>query len=126
MTDEHFFEPRLFEIWLVRFRFEANPKKYAVRPALVIQERGGKAFALMLRVTKNVKRQAEYDVILDDWHEAGLRLPSAVRCDKMMAVDESDVDWEESKWGRLTPHDAMRVVEMLHHMHNDGVVVKPF
>ena len=44
----------------------------------------------------------------------------------MMAVDESDVDWEEPKWDRLTPHDAMRVVEMLHHMHNDDVVVKPF
>lgn len=125
MTEAHVFDPHVFDVWYVRFRFEDNPTQFVERPALVIQECDGNVYALMLRITKNVSRRAPYDVVLDDWREAGLRMPSAVRCDKIMKVGASDVVWSKPRFGALSEHDAERVIEMLAVMSGDGVQWNP-
>lgn len=122
MTDM-LFQPRRFEVWRVHFPFEDNPDKSKTRPALVVQERDGRMYALMLRVTSNTGRAAAYDVYLDDWRNAGLDCPSVVRCDKLAAIDASDVDWSRPVYGRLTVHDARRVFDMFYRAFPDGVSV---
>lgn len=122
MTDM-LFKPRSFELWRVNFPFEDKPDKSKTRPALVIREREGRLYALMLRVTSNTGRAAEYDVYLDDWRNAGLDRPSVVRCDKLAAIDASDVDWSHPVYGRLTVHDARRVFDMFCKAFPDGVIV---
>ena len=122
MTDREF-NPRRFEVWRVDFPFEDKPDKSKTRPALVISERGEAVYALMLRVTGNTGRAAEYDVYLDDWREDGLDYPCAVRCDKLAAIDASDVDWERPVYGRLTLHDARRVFTMFRKAFPDGVSI---
>lgn len=125
MTDAHIFDPHVFEVWFVRFRFEDDPTQYVERPALVIQERDGNAYALMMRITKNVTRRAQYDVILDDWAEAGLRMPSAVRCDKLMRVSTDDVVWRRPRFGALSRRDALKVLDMMNVMSQGGVGWNP-
>lgn len=120
MTDREF-NPRLFEVWRVDFPFEDKPDKSKTRPALVVKGREGKNYALMLRVTGNNGRAAEYDVFLDDWSAAGLDYPCTVRCDKLAAIDASDVDWTRPMYGRLTAHDARRVFAVLRKVFPDGV-----
>ena len=122
MTDGEF-NPRRFELWRVDFPFEDRPDKSKIRPALVIGERNGKAYALMLRVTGNTGRAAEYDVYIDDWREDGLDYPCAVRCDKLAAIDASDVDWSRPVYGRLTVHDARRVFDMFRTAFPEGVTL---
>ena len=120
---ERMFRPRLFEVWRVDFPFEDRPDRSKTRPALVVRERDGTAYALMLRVTGNTGRAAEHDVRLDDWSEAGLDYPCAVRCDKLARIDGDDVDWSRPVYGRLTVHDARRVLAVFRRAFPGGVVL---
>ena len=75
------------------------------RPALVLLDTGDDDI-VVARVTSQLSATPQ-DVVLDEWQQAGLLLPSVVRLHKVATLQRRLVD---KKLGRLTPGDWSRVV----------------
>jgi len=75
------------------------------RPALVVSEDADNDL-VFLRITSKI-RNNETEVLLRDWNEAGLRLPSVVRIEKIVTSNESFI---LKRLGRLSEPDALRVM----------------
>jgi len=75
------------------------------RPALVLLDTGDDDI-LVARITGQLSA-TQQDVVLDEWQQAGLLLPSVVRLHKVATLQRKLVD---KKMGRLTPGDWSRVV----------------
>jgi mRNA-degrading endonuclease toxin of MazEF toxin-antitoxin module len=78
------------------------------RPALVVSEDDDHDL-ILLRITSKI-RQTEMDVMLHEWGEAGLRLHSVVRLEKVVTSNESYVI---KHLGTLSNSDALRVLSAL-------------
>jgi mRNA interferase MazF len=59
------------------------------RPVLVVYD-GGDDDLLVLPVTSHPARTA-WDIFLTDWRQAGLRLPSIVRAEKLATIAKSTI-----------------------------------
>jgi mRNA interferase MazF len=75
------------------------------RPALVLLDTGDDDI-VVARVTGQLSAAAQ-DVVLDEWQQAGLLLPSVARLHKVATLQRRLVD---RKLGRLAPGDWSRVV----------------
>jgi mRNA interferase MazF len=75
------------------------------RPALVLLDTGDDDI-VVARVTGQLSA-APHDVVLDEWQQVGLLLPSVVRLHKVATLQRRLVD---KKLGRLTPGDWSRVI----------------
>jgi len=75
------------------------------RPALVLLDTGDDDI-VVARVTGQLTATPE-DVVLDEWQQAGLLLPSVVRLHKVATLQRRLVD---KRLGRLTPGDWSRVI----------------
>ena len=75
------------------------------RPALVLLDTGDDDI-VVARVTGQLTATPE-DVVLDEWQQAGLLLPSVVRLHKVATLQRRLVG---KKLGRLTPGDWSRVI----------------
>jgi len=75
------------------------------RPALVLLDTGDDDI-VVARVTGQLTATSE-DVVLDEWQQAGLLLPSVVRLHKVATLQRRLVD---KRLGRLTPGDWSRVI----------------
>jgi mRNA interferase MazF len=75
------------------------------RPALVLLDTGDEDI-VVARVTGQLSATPQ-DVVLDEWQQAGLLLPSVVRLNKVATLQRRLVD---KRLGRLTPGDWSRVV----------------
>ena len=91
------------EVVLLAFPFTdaAGTKR---RPALVLLDTGD-ADIVVARVTSQIALTA-YDVELTEWPQAGLRLPSVVRVQKLATLEKNLV---EQRLGSLTASDWTRV-----------------
>ncbi len=78
------------------------------RPVVVIYA-GGDADLLVAPVTSQAER-SPHDVRLVRWQQAGLRLPSIVRVEKLATVEKSIV---LRRMGRLAPEDWSGVRDVL-------------
>ncbi|HTW92431.1 MAG TPA: type II toxin-antitoxin system PemK/MazF family toxin [bacterium] len=92
------------DIVLLRVPFfdTPNPKR---RPAMVILDTGGDDI-VVARVTGQLSNTPQ-DVTLEEWHVAGLLVPSVVRLHTVATLPRKIVD---RKLGRLTPSDWSLVV----------------
>jgi mRNA interferase MazF len=81
------------------------------RPIIVIRD-GGDDDLLVAPVTGQAVR-VTYDVILKDWQQAGLRLPSVVRVEKLATIAKATV---VRSLGRTSTADWAHVKEMLAHL----------
>ena len=81
------------------------------RPVMVIRD-GGDDDLLVVPVTGQAARGA-YDVILGDWQQAGLRLPSVVRLEKLATIAKATV---LRNLGRPSVEDWAQVKEKLSHL----------
>ena len=100
---------RPFDVVVVPFEFEDRPGVVKPRPAVVIDVGAGRAALALAKVTSHEPRAwCPGEVALADWEAAGLRVPSTVRCSKVVVVDESSV---KAVAGSLTDRDAAAVAE---------------
>ena len=75
------------------------------RPALVLLDTDDEDI-VVARVTGQLSATPQ-DVVLDEWQQAGLLLPSVVRLHKVATLQRRLVD---KRLGRLTPGDWSRVI----------------
>ena len=68
------------------FTSQTGAKK---RPVVVIRD-GGDDDVLVAPVSSQAVR-VTYDVLLNDWQKAGLRLPSVVRVEKLATIEKATV-----------------------------------
>jgi mRNA interferase MazF len=94
---------RLGEILLVPLVFSDGSASKR-RPVMVVWD-GGDDDVLVAPVTSHPARPP-FDVGLTDWQQAGLRLPSTARVQKLATVEKSTVI---RPLGRLTAGDLVRV-----------------
>ncbi len=92
---------------LLSFPFTSNDRA-TKRPALVLLDTGD-ADLVLARVTIRAARTAN-DVVIEEWQEAGLLLPSIVRLDKLATLEKHLV---ERTLGELTHGDRGKVEEAL-------------
>ena len=78
------------------------------RPVVIVYD-GGDADLLVAPVTSQAARSPR-DVPVVNWQQAGLRLPSIVRLEKLATVEKSTV---VKKMGRITPDDWEKVKAVL-------------
>src|SRR5262245_43991064 len=78
------------------------------RPVLVVHDFGD-ADLLVMPITSHPARLAT-DLILSDWRSAGLKLPSAIRAEKMATIEKTCV---ARKLGTLLPADLEKFKQIL-------------
>ena len=78
------------------------------RPVVIVYD-SGDADLLVTPVTSQAARSPR-DVPVANWQQAGLRLPSIVRLEKLATVEKSTV---VKKMGRLAPDDWEKVKTVL-------------
>jgi mRNA interferase MazF len=84
------------DVVLAEFPFADGPEMKR-RPALIVSEDDDNDL-ILLRITSKI-RQGDTDVILHDWSEAGLRLPSVARLEKVVT---SNVSFILQRLGKLS------------------------
>ena len=78
------------------------------RPVLVVYDAGDDDL-LVAPVTSHAGR-SERDISLDRWKEAGLRLPSTVRLEKLATIEKGRV---VQQLGEVTGSDRLRLKSVL-------------
>jgi mRNA interferase MazF len=91
------------EVLLLSFPF-SNAASVKRRPALVLLDIGDDD-VLVARITGQLT-QTQFDVELQEWQQAGLRLPSVVRLHKLATLEKRLV---ERSFGRLNETDLQQV-----------------
>ena len=91
------------EIVLIAFPF-SDSVVFKRRPALVLLDTGDDDI-LVARITGQLT-QTPFDVELQAWQSAGLRLPSVVRLHKLASLEKKLV---ERSLGRLSQSDVQQV-----------------
>jgi mRNA interferase MazF len=94
---------RFGDIVLLKFPF-VEQQEAKRRPALVLLD-SGDADILVARITSQ-DVYTEYDVVLDDWRQSGLLIPSVVRLHKMATLEKKLV---ERRLGVLMQKEKLNV-----------------
>lgn len=103
--------PRSGEVWLIRFKFLDKPEITKVRPAIVISFDGIRLLTVAAKVTSHEPREGvPGELRLLDWRDAGLDLPSCVRCSQIIEVPASLL---LRKLGTLSANDRTRLRDEL-------------
>ena len=93
------------EVWWLNFPFsDQNKKKH--RPAVVID--GNRIAVLAMYVTSKNKPNP-YSIKITDWEQAGLPKESWVRIDRVVQIEEVDIDL---KIGELSVHDLQKIEQL--------------
>ncbi|MER3435773.1 MAG: growth inhibitor [Leptolyngbya sp. ERB_1_1] len=98
------------EVLLLSFPF-SDGTGVKRRPALVLLDTGDDD-VLVARITGQLN-QTQFDVELQEWQQAGLRLPSIVRLHKLATLEKQLV---ARSLGTLTPSDFQQVQAKLQHL----------
>lgn len=78
------------QIWLTYLRFIDKPTVGKVRPVVILGSSDDSTF-YAAKVTSRPPRGDGYDVIIDNWANAGLRKPSAIRVDFVFGVPKQEL-----------------------------------
>jgi mRNA interferase MazF len=95
------------DILLIAFPFTSGGTSKK-RPALVLLDTGD-ADVLVARITSQISN-SEYDIIIDEWQNAGLLVPSYIRLHKLATLEKVLID---KKLGELSALDLEKVREKL-------------
>jgi mRNA interferase MazF len=98
------------EVLLLSFPF-SNATSAKRRPALVLLDIGDDDI-LVARITGQLT-QTQFDVELQEWQQAGLKIPSVVRLHKLATLEKQLV---ERSLGTLTTPDFQQVQATLQHL----------
>jgi mRNA interferase MazF len=76
------------DVFLLHFPF-TDSSQTKPRPVIVLIDTGDEDF-LVARVTSQ-EPHSKFDVVLDEWEEAGLKLPSIVRSHKLVTLHKNRI-----------------------------------
>lgn len=93
------------EIWWVHIPFE-DVSKEKRRPAIVLE---GNALAVYTAYVTSKNKDNPYTIEIEDWEEAGLKVKSWIRIDRIVSVREMDFD---SKIGCLSARDRDKTLQL--------------
>ena len=95
------------DIFLLKFPF-TDGSSFKRRPAVIIQDsRDGDI--IVCRITSQIY-QTNYDILIKEWRESGLKLPSIIRIHKIATLDKNLV---ELKIGEINIELKERIKEIL-------------
>jgi mRNA interferase MazF len=95
------------DIVLLKFPF-TDGSSFKRRPAVIIQDsRDGDI--IVCRITSQIY-QTNYDILIKEWRESGLKLPSIIRIHKIATLDKNLV---ELKIGEINIELKERIKEIL-------------
>ncbi len=77
------------DIVLLKFPFTDN-KTFKRRPALIMNDFND-GDVIVCRITSQIY-QTEYDLLIDDWEESRLKLPSVIRVHKIATLEKDMVE----------------------------------
>ena len=106
--------PQKWEIWTARVKYQDTVGE-KVRPVLIYDNKT--AYFLSFKITSHEPRanfRGEYRIKY--WKEAGLHLPSTVRCSEALNLEEADIF---SKIGRLDMADIREVRNILRSLYGE-------
>ena len=95
------------DIVLLRFPF-TDGINFKKRPALVIHD-SKDGDVIVCRITSQMYK-SKYDVIIEDWKESGLKLPSIIRAHKIATLDKEMV---EKLMGGLNESTSKKVKKII-------------
>lgn len=116
-------KPRVFDVWFANYSYADNPHRSKNRPVIILSVDDQRATVLSLKVTSNIWRSEPGYVLLQDWHEAGLRKPSAARCQDILEIPMSKII-KNTDFGRLTVSDADRIVQTLRDLYGSEITYR--
>ena len=98
------------DIVLLKFPF-TDGKSFKKRPALIINDYND-GDIIVCRITSQIY-DSKNDYFLDNWREAGLKLPSVVRVHKIATLDRNLV---EAKMGKLDGLSKKSIAQIIKHL----------
>lgn len=94
------------DVWWTYFPY-SDKDDYKRRPAIVINDET--IAILTMYVTSQNKENNPYSILIQDWKEAGLSKESWTRIDKIVRLDEQDMD---RKIGELSQRDLTKILQL--------------
>ena len=95
------------EVWWVQFPY-SDKNEVKRRPVIVIDERT-MAILAMYVTTKN-KSYNPYSIPIEDWKSAGLKRESWTRIDKIVNIEECNIDLQI---GVLSQRDLVKIIQLV-------------
>ncbi|MES1048481.1 type II toxin-antitoxin system PemK/MazF family toxin [Bacillus thuringiensis] len=101
------FKKEIGEIWLMKVAFIDDPSQFKVRPVVIVSEH--EVFELEIQAAPITTQNSRdnYDVVIEDWEEAGLRAPSIARTFKAFPTVKGLL---RRPLGKLTDEDLHKVL----------------
>lgn len=96
-----------FDLYLVKYYYEDNPNKYKLRPVVMIGEVDNDAILAKI-TTHNPRQNFTREIIIDDYHVAGLNKPSTIRLNKTAFVPKSELI-KQTRIGSLSERDINKL-----------------
>jgi mRNA interferase MazF len=104
-------EPFVFgDVVLLKFPF-TDGKSFKKRPALIINDFDD-GDIIVCRITSQIY-DTKNDYFLDNWRNAGLKLPSVVRVHKMATLDRNLVETRIGKREELSKKSITQIIKNL-------------
>ena len=101
-------EISVFDIWLVYLHFVDHPKTGKVRPVLIVGQNSDTL--AVAKITSRMPEPGTSDVAITQWQQAGLNVPSTVKCSQVFEIDIEEL-LRDAPIGTLQPFDVMQVIK---------------
>ena len=98
------------DIVLLKFPF-TDGKSFKKRPALIINDYDD-GDIIVCRITSQIY-DTKNDYYLDNWSDAGLKLPSVVRVHKIATLDKSLVETRMGKLNKISKENIALIIKNL-------------
>lgn len=106
-------KPEIGEVWYVNFPFEEKNEAKA-RPAFVIDE--FRMAILAVEITSVSKPEDPYRIEIRDWQQAGLKIESYARIDRIEEIEELNI---LRKIGSLSDRDKIKVFQLVYDINSE-------
>lgn len=101
---------KTYDVYIGKVPYEQDEEiplpRYKARPVVIIDESVGYIISVAPITSHEARKWDSGDYQIQDWREAGLDKPSAVRLDKAMDLSYLNIG---RKIGRLTPRDIKNI-----------------
>ena len=99
-----------FDVWLVYLHFMDHPETGKVRPVLVVATK--KDVIAVAKITSKPPAPHAGDISITRWQEAGLNVPSTVRCSQLFEISPEEL-LRDKPLGILQPFDIEQIIQAM-------------
>jgi len=96
------------DVWLAIVNFSEDRSVWKRRPVVIVGNQQACDLDMVINPITTQDARSEFDVVLQNWQEAGLAKPSVVRTSKPATFHKRELD---RKLGTLTEQDLATVLE---------------